>query len=169
MRILLVRHGETVDNALGKLQGQKPGMLNDNGIAQSHKLGKSLINESIDIIISSDLTRSSNTAKIIKEHIDIPHIEDSLIREKDWGSYTGQIITDVDIYSPPSDAESNELIYNRVSNFMDKIKESYQEKTLLIVGHGITNQAIMALLQDIPAEKMHTIEVQKNTDIWTWE
>lgn len=169
MKILLVRHGETVANAIGTLQGQSPGMLNSNGINQANKLGKSLVDNNIDLIISSDLERSNKTAEIINQHINIPHIKDSIIREKDWGSFTGKNIKDVDIYNPPLDAESNEMIYKRANTFINNIKSKYPDKSLLVVGHGITNQAIMAVLQDIPHNKMHNIEIQKNTDIWTWE
>lgn len=169
MKILLVRHGETIANAIGKLQGQSPGMLNSNGIKQSHKLGMSLVNKNIDILISSDLERSSKTADIINQYIKIPHLKDPLIREKDWGSYTGQNIKDIDISNPPLDAENNEMIYSRVQCFINKIKSKYADKSLLIIGHGITNQAMMAVLRDIPLADMHKIEIQKNTDIWSWE
>lgn len=169
MKILLVRHGETVANALGILQGQNPGKLNSKGIKQAEKVGKSLINKNIDLIISSDLKRSSHTADIIRQFINIPHIKDPLIREKDWGSYTGQNIKDVDITNPPLDAENDKAIYSRAECFINKLKTLHTEKSLLIVGHGITNQAIMAVLQNIPLEKMKNIDIQKNTDLWIWE
>ncbi len=169
MTILLARHGETVSNALGILQGQTPGMLNTNGIKQSHKLGESLINKKIDLIISSDLERSIKTADIIRQYINVPHITDPLIREKDWGSYTGKNVEDINLDIPPLDAENNEMIYSRVRRFISKMKTEHSAKSILIVGHGITNQAIMAVLQNIPFNKMHNIEIQQNTDIWMWE
>ena len=42
-RLLLVRHGETVDNVNKIMQGQTHGRLTLNGIEQAHELGRQLI------------------------------------------------------------------------------------------------------------------------------
>lgn len=37
--LLLIRHGETVDNVNRIMQGQTPGRLTDNGVEQARLLG----------------------------------------------------------------------------------------------------------------------------------
>lgn len=169
MKILLIRHGETIANAKGILQGHSPGKLNTKGIKQAEKVGITLKDNDIDLIISSDLERSRHTADIIRQYINKSHIQDSLIREKDWGSYTGQYTKDVDISNPPLDAETDSSIYSRAVRFINKLKNKHGDETILIVGHGIINQALMAALQDIPFQKMKDMEIQQNTDLWIWE
>lgn len=66
-RLLLVRHGETVDNANKIMQGQTHGRLTLNGIEQAHELGRQLRGEHIDVFLSSDLARAVETLEIIKK------------------------------------------------------------------------------------------------------
>jgi len=61
------------------------------------------------------------------------------------------------------------MIYSRAQRFINKLNIKHPDKSLLIVGHGITNQAIMAVLQNIPFNDMHNIKIQHNTEIWSWE
>lgn len=66
-RLLLVRHGETVDNVNKIMQGQTHGRLTLNGIEQAHELGRQLRSEHIDVFLSSDLARAVETLEIIKQ------------------------------------------------------------------------------------------------------
>jgi len=73
-RLLLVRHGETVDNVNKIMQGQTHGRLTLNGIEQAHELGRQLRGEHIDVFLSSDLARAVETLEIIKQERDqLPH------------------------------------------------------------------------------------------------
>ena len=62
MKLILSRHGETLENQQHILQGQLPGTLSPLGIAQAERLAEMLQEETIDNIVSSDLARSYNTA-----------------------------------------------------------------------------------------------------------
>ncbi len=70
-KLYLVRHGETVDNAAQIMQGQTPGKLNAKGIEQAEEVAGKMVNEHIDVFVSSDLYRSIQTCEIIAR----PHIE----------------------------------------------------------------------------------------------
>ena len=50
--LLLIRHGETVDNVNRIMQGQTPGRLTDNGVEQARLLGKQLAHMHIDAFVS---------------------------------------------------------------------------------------------------------------------
>lgn len=64
--LLLVRHGETVDNAAKIMQGQTPGKLNETGVLQAEDVRDRLRNERIDAFVSSDLHRSVQTCKLLQ-------------------------------------------------------------------------------------------------------
>lgn len=68
-RLLIVRHGETVWNAEGRMQGQLDILLNDKGHLQAKQVAEvferlGIVTE-VDAIVSSDLSRASQTADVI--------------------------------------------------------------------------------------------------------
>ena len=63
--IILVRHGETVDNARQIMQGQTQGELNDKGRDQARQVAERLACEQLDAVVASDLHRAVQTAEII--------------------------------------------------------------------------------------------------------
>ena len=74
MKLILSRHGETLENQQHILQGQLPGTLSPLGIAQAERLAEMLQEETIDNIVSSDLARSYNTAvAVARKHGLTPH------------------------------------------------------------------------------------------------
>uniref|UniRef100_A0A803KXU0 Phosphoglycerate mutase n=1 Tax=Chenopodium quinoa TaxID=63459 RepID=A0A803KXU0_CHEQI len=63
---ILVRHGETVWNAIGKMQGQSDIDLNEAGRQQAVAVAKRLSREpNISVVYSSDLMRALETAETI--------------------------------------------------------------------------------------------------------
>ena len=65
MKIILTRHGRTVENDAGILQGHLPGTLNELGKSQAAKVAERLSSERIDRAYSSDLARAADTARAI--------------------------------------------------------------------------------------------------------
>ena len=66
-RLLIVRHGQSEWNALGRWQGQADPPLTDLGANQAKMATKKL--GLFDSIVSSPLERAKNTASIISETI----------------------------------------------------------------------------------------------------
>jgi len=172
-KLYLVRHGETVDNVAQILQGQTPGKLNDKGIAQAEEVAKKMANDHIDVFISSDLYRSMQTCEIIAQ----PHFQEEsgkslkeeiittpLIRERDWGDFTGKFIPSLpkDPKDWPDNIESLEKMKSRAQNFLTWLKVTYPDKTILAVGHGIINKAIQSVYFKRP---MNEIEKMGNAEV----
>jgi probable phosphoglycerate mutase len=65
LRLILVRHGETVENASGVVQGQQHGTLSEKGQAQARHIARTLRGEPLDAVYSSDLHRAYETALIL--------------------------------------------------------------------------------------------------------
>ena len=93
--LYLVRHGETVDNERQIMQGQTQGELNATGIRQAEMLRDQLCHEEIDVFVSSDLKRSIDTCRIIAEPHGKEVLTTPLLRERDWGGFTGRYIPDL--------------------------------------------------------------------------
>lgn len=91
--VFFLRHGPTVENAEGLVQGQRPGTLlipdTERYLASILPL---LANERVDMLLSSDLQRAVETRDILKAQLQRPELKDGvspLLREKAMGFYEG--------------------------------------------------------------------------------
>lgn len=162
--LYLVRHGETVDNAVHIMQGQTPGELNDKGIAQAEEVAARMADHPIDVFVSSDLKRSIQTCEIIARPHHAEVITTPLLRERDWGSFTGKFIPSLpqDLKDWPDDIESIESMKSRAQNFITWLRVTYPGKTILAVGHGIINKALQSVYFRRP---MNEIEKMGNAEV----
>ena len=160
--LYLVRHGETVDNANQIMQGQTQGELNENGVQQAREFSEQWKNKEIDIILASDLKRSIDTARIIAEPHQLEVLTTPLLRERDWGSFTGRFIPDLNGEVWPDDIETLENLLSRAGEFIAYVKQTFPGKKVLAVGHGIINKAIQSYYYQQP---MHEIQRMQNAEV----
>ena len=160
--LFLVRHGETVDNACQIMQGQTQGELNEVGIIQAEQLRDKLAKKTFDAIVSSDLRRAVDTALIVAAPHGLEIDTTDLLRERDWGSFTGRYIPSLKGEKWPNDIETLDDLLARARRFLDYIKDRYVGKTVLAVGHGIINKAIQAVYY---GKQMHEVERMANCEV----
>lgn len=164
--LYLVRHGETVDNVNHIMQGQTQGELNGEGRMQAHKVAEEMAAVHIDAFISSDLKRAYETCGIIAEPHGLKVTTTPLLRERDWGSFTGRFIPGLKDEPWPDDIESLDALKRRAADFLDYVKAKYPSSTVLAVGHGIINKAVQAVfygkeMQDVPPMRNAEVRVLK--------
>jgi broad specificity phosphatase PhoE len=147
MKLILVRHGETMENRLHILQGQMPGRLTAKGISQINKLAGFLAAFHIDVCFTSDLRRAVDTAHIIAtKHPKIKVVEDARLRERYLGKLQGQTIpagwngTD-----PYENTEPMQALYERVNSFLFYLQQNHATDTILIISHGITLKVLLSI------------------------
>lgn len=97
--VLLIRHGETEWNTLGKFQGCTDIALSDEGVKQA-KLLKDRIQGKFDYIYTSPLSRALETAKILVDGIDKKVIIEPEIREINFGAWEGLTIKEISTKHP---------------------------------------------------------------------
>ncbi len=162
-KLYLVRHGETFDNERQIMQGQTQGELNPTGIRQAEALSRQLADISYDAIVASDLWRSVHTARILAEPHGLEVVTTPLLRERDWGSFTGRFIPNLKDVKPwPDDIESLPAMMDRAGRFLDYVRDNYPDCQVLAVGHGIINKAIQAVYWH---KEMYEIEKMKNAEV----
>ena len=164
--LYLVRHGETVDNANQIMQGQTQGLLNENGIKQAREFSEEWKNKPLDVVIASDLKRSIDTAKIIAEPHHLEVQSTPLLRERNWGSFTGRYIPDLKGETWPDDIETLEDLLSRAGEFIAYVKQTFPGKKVLAVGHGIINKAIQSVYYQ---KSMSEIQRMSNAEVRTLE
>ena len=132
------------------------------GIQQAQELAERLKDERIDAFVASDLRRSVDTCRILAEPRRLPVITTPLLRERDWGSFTGRFIPDLKGEPWSDDIESLETLLSRAYAFLNYIKESFPDQRVVAVGHGIINKAIQAVHFD---KKMRQVERMTNCEV----
>ena len=102
MRLLFVRHAQSVGNAEGRLQGRGETELSERGRAQAQRLHERFLDEGLlpSHIYSSPQQRTSETADIVSRSWAAPiELWDDL-REHDMGIFTGMTWEEIDAQFP---------------------------------------------------------------------
>ena len=85
-----------------------------------------------------------------------------LLRERDWGSFTGRYIPDLQNEVWPDDIETLDAMKARARRFLDFVRDNYPGKPVLAVGHGIINKAIQSVYLGKP---MNEIQKMANCEV----
>lgn len=165
MTIYIVRHGETVLNAKGILQGRLDEPLNQKGRDLAETTGKAMKGIRFDCCISSPLDRAKETAKIILRESgnDIPIEIDDRIIELDFGDMEGKKIAEMGdeglkfLFDPfhfvgfPN-GETIRDICGRTQAFLKELIAKDDGKTYLICTHGCAIRGMVNGLSDNPSD-----------------
>ena len=159
MIIGLIRHGETEWNAVGRIQGQTDISLNEAGIRQARALAARLKAEDRvwDAVVSSDLKRARETARILADALGIPLLPpDPRIRERSFGLAEGTTEEErlrrwgADWRSRDVGQESDDSVQKRGLAFIADWQARSPEIRLLVVSHGsILAVLLRALCSDL--------------------
>jgi broad specificity phosphatase PhoE len=88
--LYFIRHGESEGNRDGIMQGRDPSRLTESGRAQAEEAGAWFKDKTIDLILSSPLTRAYETAQIIARETGVTGLEIAPeLTEIDTGIFTG--------------------------------------------------------------------------------
>jgi broad specificity phosphatase PhoE len=132
--LLLVRHGETDWNAVGRLQGHTDRPLSDFGRRQAEQLAADLEGEELEAIYSSDLARGRETAEVVGERLGLRVALDPDLREKDWGTWEG--LTSVERDRVEFVGESTQAHEERILGALRRIAERHPDGRVLVLTHG---------------------------------
>ena len=149
----LVRHGEDEQDKVG---GWSDNNLTMKGIMQVKELADGLT-EQYDIILSSDLPRTKQTAEILAERLHCNIVYDEGLRETNNGDLKNlskatfeakgyKRFIDLEMTESYPNGESPLMFYERVKSAFENILEKYDGKKLLIVTHGGVITVIQCLI-----------------------
>jgi broad specificity phosphatase PhoE len=166
MKLILIRHGETIENQTNICQGQNHGQLSQMGIKQAIYLKEELSKFKIDICFSSDLKRALDTSKIISISNGFQIIPDSRLRERNLGQLQGKEFPENwDSLAPLSGAETVVSMTSRIENFLNEIKIKYSNNTILIVSHGITITILISVCTGMNLSMIQSNQLPGNCSI----
>ena len=94
--VLLARHGQTNDNIEPiRVQGFRDTPLNETGRREAAELAERLSDAGLRSLWSSDLSRASETARIVGERIGLEPRLDARLREANRGEWEGRLFIDI--------------------------------------------------------------------------
>ncbi len=143
VNVLVVRHGQSEWNAVGRWQGHADPPLSDLGIDQARQAA--LVVGSFDAVVASDLDRAATTAGIIAEAVGIgPVITDAGLRERDVGEWQSLTRDEIELAFPghlengrrPPGWEPNESFLDRALSSVRRIVDHVDSGEVLVVAHG---------------------------------
>jgi len=147
-RYFLLRHGFSESNRqkiISCWPEKSKINLTDKGREQIKKVAKTLKNKNIQLIFSSDLLRTKQTAEIVSEEIGVPIKFDERLREYNTGEFNGELIEKfyefigekINKFSKtPEGGENLSEVRKRIMNFILELQKKYQNKNILIISHG---------------------------------
>jgi broad specificity phosphatase PhoE len=159
MRLILVRHGQTIWNADRRAQGHTDIELNDVGKRQAEMVGSALKNRSIGKVLSSDLIRASETAAVISRHTNSSVDLLGALREQSFGEWEGLDYREIGfkfrsakqdnhLVRPPG-GESKDDVWQRLTPVVENVRKSMFD-TVIVSHGGVTALLITKLLCGTP-------------------
>lgn len=171
----LLRHGESVKN-VKKIEvcwpEKIPSPLTKKGREQIKKVALSLKKEKVDLIISSDLLRTKETAEIVAKEIGVKVIFDKRLREINFGIFNGGNAKEMNTYfNPEGKLSQREVLFKKFEkrwpqgeNYLDvqkrlyslllSLEKKYKGKKILLVSHCRPITFLEALMKGWSREKI---------------
>lgn len=163
-RWYLVRHGETEWNRADRAQGHADVPLSDAGREQAQALARAIGGRRFDAAFTSDLSRATETARILLTGGSLQPVVTPDLREMSYGRWEGFTFADAERDDPalfaklvnadpdfvaPS-GEGVQQLMARVQAFADRARAEHAEGALLIVAHGGSLRALAVAMLRLP-------------------
>jgi broad specificity phosphatase PhoE len=171
--IFYVRHGESESNVSGIMSGGADDInLTKNGIEQAKRAGKDLIGKNIDLIVSSPLIRTVETATYIAQEIGYDPkniVTNPLFVERTYGIYEGGPNTifkeHVAKGQMHKSVESEEAMYLRLKKALNWLN-TLDGRNIILVSHGAAGRAIRVIAENLHHSHMYKLDGFANTEIY---
>lgn len=174
--LYFVRHGESEYNARHLVAGKTDQPLSPLGHQQARDAGAWAKEHGIafDAIVSSDLQRAYDTARHVADVYGYPRKKIVLLkelRERDCGDFENG---PVDEYFETSEAtavhdygvEPLTHLYTRAKQALDKIKQAYPDKSVLIVSHSGLGKMLRLIIDGRDADELDKTQSIPNATIF---
>ena len=168
--LYFARHGETDDNANLVFQGQGGKGLNARGRAQARRLAERMRKARVTTIVSSDLERAEETARIVGLACDVVPSVDADLREVDVGQWTGKSHEDIARLYPEEWAawssgldlrrgggETYAELAARIEKAVARIVTTDARDPILVVSHGGSIKSYVAKMLGVSADGLRAL------------
>ena len=178
-KLVVVRHHESEWNKLGLWTGLTDVKLTDYGAEKAREMGQAIKDICIDAAYTSRQIRSVQTLVNMMPSCtvtDIPIKSVTALNERDYGDYTGKNKWEIEKEvgteeftkirrgwdHPIPNGETLEMVYDRAVPFFRStiVPDLETGKNILIVAHGNSIRALMKYIENIPTDKISSINME---------
>jgi probable phosphoglycerate mutase len=163
----LLRHGETPLSLEKRFSGRGDAALTDRGTAQAKAAAERLAGAGIDVIVSSPLRRTRQTADLVAARTGAQVVVEDGFAETDFGEWEGATFGEIGKRAPeelrawlddptiaPPGGESMATTATRVAAARERTIERYADAKVLVVTHVTP---IKLMLRDALDAPLHTV------------
>jgi len=163
---LILRHGSAVSNKKGIASSWPEKFhnpLTKKGKKQIQKLISKLKKKDINLILSSDLLRTKQTAEIISNKLAVEVKFNECLREIDFGIFNGKLLKQwKDFFRTkkekftrkPSKGENYKDLIIRTKKFIKKVEKKYKKKNVLVISHGANLVVFQAIIEELSRDEI---------------
>lgn len=182
IKILLVRHGQTVWNITRRFQGRTDVELSEVGQSQARMLADNFPVDKVDEIYCSDLKRAHDTAKVIGEKFGVKVVPCQELEEMHFGEWEGLVYDEIQARWPEymdnfwknpaklivpggeSFAQCQERAMKKIQAIIAANEAKGEDRTIVLVAHGGINRCVLADFLGMPINNVWRIS-QYNTAV----
>lgn len=180
---MFVRHGETLWNIQGKIQGSEDSPLTPNGRKQAEELAKRIVQYIPKAVYSSDLHRAQTTAKYIADELGLAVVIDKRLRERNMGVLEGlsweealnkygdvrkKAMTDGSFALPGG--ESMNGCQDRMKRWALWAVEKHEAGPIIAVSHGGSLNLFFRWVIGLPVHTKRSFHVlNASLNVFSWE
>jgi len=182
MKLFCVRHGETLYNLAGRIQGQSDSELSPLGRRQCQAAAEALKGLECDALVASPLLRARESAQIIAEKLGLEVRLDPRLMEINAGIFQGHDWTEINEKFPQEAAgwrsqdpdfkipggESRRELMERSGAALESIRQS-DSQCAIVVAHGGSLSAAFKALLEVPAGRNPFRLQNGSISIGAWE
>ena len=174
MKLVLVRHGETEWNKLGRFQGHSDISLNSRGIAQARETAGAVVAWKHSAVYSSTLRRTMQVAEEISQLSGMPVVGVDGFKELslgdlegatgqemlvDWSEIYSTWVEDPAAVSMPN-GESLRDLEDRTWNSLVELEQAHtQDEALIIVSHNFAIRAMVGKVLGMTLSNFHRLSL----------
>jgi probable phosphoglycerate mutase len=175
--LTLVRHGVTAFSVEKRFSGVGDPPLIEQGRFQAKAVAARLATRaSIDLIVTSPMSRCRETAAVIASLIGAPVEQDDDLREVDFGAWEGLTLETVQERWPrelamwladptisPPEGESYDSLRYRVSRAQQRLVNRHRGMTVCVVTHSRPVASFVASALSAPLESLYRLQVDNGS------
>ena len=173
MKLILVRHGQTESNKLGRIQGINASPLTHIGREQAEAASRALASDAPFALYSSPLPRALQTAEAIGYRADTQPVEVKELIEMDVGEFEGlsgpqlrerfpDVMRSWDEDPAATVMPSGESLYDvrdRAWPVIQSLAERHESETVVAVTHNFTIHTIVCTALDMPLNNFRKLRI----------
>ena len=149
MRLLLIRHGESIGNFENRLQGHEDYDLTELGLRQAELTGERLATMAVTALYTSPLLRAASTAERISRGTGLDPVVLPDVSEYRFGELSGKTYADLRQHFASTDVgagvtaerqypgeEGRDAFFSRVTAAATGLVQRHPGETVAVVSHG---------------------------------